>query len=129
MANPEPSIIIIGAGPAGLTAAYELTKRLQDPTSVLVLEADPQYVGGIARTVSHEGFRFDLGGHRFFSKNVEVEALWEEMLGEPLLVRQRLSRIYFGGRFYDYPLKLTNVLGNLGARRSARVLGELRLNP
>jgi len=124
--------VIIGAGPAGLSAAYELTKRGAGQYSVVVLEADPIHVGGIARTVEHRGYRFDLGGHRFFSKSDEIEALWTEMLGEPLLTRQRLSRIYYDGAFYNYPLKPLNVLGNLGLRRAAQVLasyGRARVQP
>ena len=71
--------IAIGAGPAGLTAAYELSKN---GAPVVVLESDPQYVGGISRTVNYKGFRFDIGGHRFFSKSREVEELWTEIAGD-----------------------------------------------
>src|SRR5579883_2681511 len=78
MSNPEYKAIIVGAGPAGLTAAYELSKHGQ---RVLVLESDPRYVGGISRTVAYHGYRFDIGGHRFFSKSREVEDLWTEILG------------------------------------------------
>ncbi len=117
-------VVIIGAGPAGLTAAYELTKHGADRFDVHVLEADPTYVGGIARTAQHRGYRFDIGGHRFFSKSDEIEALWAEMLGEHLITRQRLSRIHYDGRFYNYPLKPFNVLGNLGLRRAARVFAS-----
>jgi len=70
-------VVIMGAGPAGLTAAYELLKR---DVSVTVVEKDARQVGGLARTVEHNGYRFDIGGHRFFSKNDEVEALWTEIL-------------------------------------------------
>jgi protoporphyrinogen oxidase len=103
--------VVIGGGPAGLTAAYELNKHR---IPVTVLEADPVYVGGIAKTVEHRGYRFDIGGHRFFSKNEEVEALWTEILGDDMLSCGRLSRIYYQGKFYDYPLKAFNALSNLG---------------
>ncbi len=103
-------ILIIGAGPAGLTAAYELAKLgLQS----VVLEADVQ-VGGLARTVNYQGYRFDIGGHRFFSKVPLINELWQEILGEDLLVRPRLSRIHYGGHFFDYPLKALNALAGLG---------------
>ena len=101
--------VIIGAGPAGLTAAHELSPGGRPVT---VVEQDPQYVGGIARTVCYKGFRFDIGGHRFFSKNQEIEKLWTEILGDRMLVRDRLSRIYYRGRFFKYPLEIRNVLEN-----------------
>jgi protoporphyrinogen oxidase len=108
--------VILGAGPAGLTAAYELAKQGCHST---VLEADPEYVGGISRTVRWRGYRFDIGGHRFFSKNAEIEALWREILPDDLIEVGRLSRIYYEGKFYDYPLKAGNALKNLGLARSA----------
>ena len=101
----------MGAGPAGLTAAYELLKR---DVPVTVLEKDSKQVGGLARTVEHNGYRFDIGGHRFFSKNEEVEALWTEILGPEMLNRGRLSRIYYRGRFFAYPIQAVNALWNLG---------------
>ena len=104
-------VVIIGAGPAGLTASYELMKH--DITTT-VIEKDPTYVGGLARTVEHNGYRFDIGGHRFFSKNQEVEDLWTEILGPEMLTRDRLSRIYYRGRYFAYPLKAANALWNLG---------------
>ncbi len=108
---PSNRVVIMGAGPAGLTAAYELDKH---GVPVLVLEKDPHYVGGIARTEEHNGYRFDIGGHRFFSKNQEVEDLWTEILGDELLTCGRLSRIYYRGKYFDYPLKAANALLNLG---------------
>jgi protoporphyrinogen oxidase len=118
--SPYP-VVIMGAGPAGLTAALELVRNGAAPT---VLERDPRYVGGIARTVEHEGYRFDIGGHRFFSKNQEIEDLWTEILGEELLTCRRLSRIYYRGRYFDYPLRLGNALGSLGAVETARCLAS-----
>jgi len=103
--------VIIGAGPAGLTAAYELSKQ---HAPVVVLESDPQYVGGISRTVNYKDFRFDIGGHRFFSKSREVEDLWTEIAGEDMLDRPRSSRIYYRGQFYTYPLKPFEALSKLG---------------
>jgi len=103
-------VLITGAGPAGLTAAYELSKLGLQPT---VLEADDQ-VGGLSRTVNYRGYRFDIGGHRFFSKVPLINELWEEILREDFLVRPRLSRIYYRERFFDYPLKAANALAGLG---------------
>lgn len=103
-------VTIIGAGPAGLTAAYELSKLGLHPT---VIEADNQ-VGGLSRTVNYRGYRFDIGGHRFFSKVPLINELWKEMLREDFLVRPRLSRIYYREHFFDYPLKAANALTGLG---------------
>ena len=104
-------VVVIGGGPAGLTAAYELGKRGE---RAMVLEADSQ-VGGISRTVERDGWRFDIGGHRFFTKVKEVEALWHEILpDEDFLLRPRMSRIYYDGKYFDYPLKASNALKNLG---------------
>jgi protoporphyrinogen oxidase len=108
--------IIVGAGPAGLTAAYELAKA---GLPVLVLEGDPQYVGGLSRTIDYKGFGFDIGGHRFFSKSREVEELWTEIAGADLLTRQRSSRIYYRGQFFAYPLKPLEALAKLGVFESA----------
>ena len=108
-------VAIIGAGPAGLTAAYQLTKS---GYSVTVIEKDPVYVGGISRTVEHDGFRFDIGGHRFFSKSKEVVDLWNEILPDDFIERPRMSRIYYEGRFYSYPLRAFEALFNLGVWRS-----------
>src|ERR1041385_1534095 len=91
----KPKVVIIGAGPAGLTAGYLLSKNDVD---VVVLEADPVYVGGISRTVIYKGFHFDIGGHRFFSKSKAVEDLWTEILPNDMLVRPRCSRILYDGK-------------------------------
>jgi protoporphyrinogen oxidase len=115
--NARPcKAVIVGAGPAGLTAAYELSKAGQ---SVVVLESNPEYVGGISRTVQYRGYRFDIGGHRFFSKSNEVENLWTEILGSDMLQRPRSSKIYYGGQFYSYPLKPLEALSKLGFAQSA----------
>ncbi len=108
------SSVIIGAGPAGLTAAYELGKRGVTST---VLEASDQ-VGGISKTVSYRGYRFDIGGHRFFSKVPLINELWHEILGEEFLLRRRISRIYYNQHFFDYPLKPLNALAGLGPLES-----------
>jgi protoporphyrinogen oxidase len=108
-------VAVIGAGPAGLTAAYTLAK---DGIPVTVLEADPQYAGGIARTVEYKGFRFDIGGHPFFSKSKEIEDLWTELLPEDMLERPRLSRILYRGKLYSYPLNAAEALWKLGFSES-----------
>src|SRR5262245_17970490 len=108
--SKNPPTVIVGAGPAGLTAAYLLASRGQ---AVRVLEKDSQ-VGGIARTAAYKGFRFDIGGHRFFTKVTAVTDLWRAMLGPEFLKRPRLSRIYYGKKFFDYPLKPMNALFGLG---------------
>src|SRR5438477_11115856 len=109
-------VFVIGAGPAGLTAAYLLTKQ-GIPTTVI--EADPTYVGGISRTASYKDFLFDIGGHRFFSKSKEVVDLWKEILPDDFIERPRLSRIYYGGKYYSYPLSAFEALRNLGLFTSA----------
>ena len=111
-----PGTAVLGGGPAGLTAAYMLALR-GEPAELF--EADG-VVGGIAKTVEFGGYRFDLGGHRFFTKLKPVERLWHEMLGDELLVRPRLSRIYYQGKFFAYPLVAKDVLGRLGLVESAR---------
>ena len=110
--------VIIGAGPAGLTAAYFLCQAKMG--RVTVLETDPENVGGISRTVVHGEFRFDIGGHRFFSRSEFAEDFWTEMLGDDMILRERMSRIYYGGNFYSYPLRPLEALFNLGMIESAR---------
>src|SRR5947209_3482468 len=111
----KTNVAIIGAGPAGLTAAYVLAKNNVDVT---VLEADPVYVGGISRTATYKGFHFDIGGHRFFSKSKEVNDLWDELLPNDMLERPRSSRIFYGGKFFSYPLKAFEALHKLGVINS-----------
>jgi len=109
--------VVIGAGPSGLTAAYELTKHGLCP---VVVEKDT-IVGGLARTETYRGFRFDMGGHRFFTKDKEVEAMWREVLEHEFLRRSRLSRIYYKKVFFHYPLKPANALAGLGLVESIRI--------
>src|SRR5215217_7342363 len=111
----DVEVFVIGAGPAGLTAAYCLTKEMP---SVVVIEKDPTYVGGISRTVRYKDFLFDIGGHRFFSKAKEVVDLWQEILPDDFIDRPRLSRIFYGGKFYSYPLNAFEALRNLGIMKS-----------
>ena len=122
-------ILIIGAGPAGLTAAWEAEKH---GLQTLILEGDKQ-VGGISRTVERNGWRFDIGGHRFFTKVDEVYEIWDEILDkDDFLLRPRMSRIYYNKKFFDYPLKASNALFNLGIIEAIRcVLSYMyvRINP
>jgi protoporphyrinogen oxidase len=113
--------VVIGAGPAGLTAAYDLSKH---GYPVQVYEAT-DVVGGISQTVERDGWRFDIGGHRFFTKVAAVEALWHEILpDEDFLLRPRMSRIYYRGSLFDYPLKAGNALKGLGLIEAARCIGS-----
>ncbi len=110
-------VVVIGAGPAGLTAAYQLSK---DGVAATILESD-DIVGGISRTAERDGWRFDIGGHRFFTKVAPVEAIWHEILeDDEFLKRPRLSRIYYQGKYYDYPIKPLNALRNLGFIEAVR---------
>ena len=110
---PEPTIVI-GAGPAGLAAARELALA---GAPVTVLERDDM-VGGLSRTVEHQGFRFDIGGHRFFTKIDEVRRTWDAVMGDDFLMRERLSRIFYRGQLMDYPLKIGSTLRVLGIKDS-----------
>ena len=114
-------IAIIGAGPAGLTAAYLLVKAGQE---VVVFEKDSKYVGGISRTESYKGYHFDIGGHRFFSKSEEVENLWTEILGDDMIERQRSSRIFYNKKFFSYPLMATEALQKLGLIETSLCVGS-----
>jgi len=117
----DVDVAIIGAGPAGLTAGYLLTKQGK---SVAIIEQDETYVGGISRTVEHDGYRFDIGGHRFFSKSQQVVDLWNEILPDDFIQRPRMSRIYYEGKFYSYPLRAFEALGNLGILRSTACMAS-----
>jgi len=110
--------VVIGAGPAGLTAAYELAKK---GVQSITFEQGSK-VGGIARTETYKGYRFDIGGHRFFTKVPEVEQLWQEVLGDDFIKVPRLSRIYYDGKFFNYPLEPYDALSNLGVLNSAFIL-------
>ena len=113
--------VIIGAGPAGLTAAYMLMKQ-GVPSTVLELD---DIVGGISRTVERDGWRFDIGGHRFFTKVTVVDDLWFEILGaENFLKRPRMSRIFYEGKYYDYPIVPMNALKNLGFLEAVKCVGS-----
>ncbi len=115
--NFPKKVVIAGAGPAGLTAAYELVRRGLAP---IVLEKDT-LVGGISKTNFYQGYRFDLGGHRFYTKVASVNRIWEELLQERFLRVKRLSRIYYDGKFFDYPLRMGNVLRRLGFWESCAI--------
>jgi protoporphyrinogen oxidase len=118
-AQTDPDVVVIGAGPAGLTAAYMLTKHGVAPT---VLESD-NVVGGISKTAVRDGWRFDIGGHRFFTKVKAVDDLWFEILGkDDFLRRPRMSRIYYRKKFYDYPIVAMNALRNLGPIEATRCM-------
>ncbi len=119
-ATPERPVVIVGAGPAGLTAALELSRA---GVPVVVVEADAR-VGGLSQTVEYKGYRFDIGGHRFFTKIPAVRELWRSMLGADFLRRPRLSRILYGGRFFHYPLNPVNALLKLGVLQSLGVLAS-----
>jgi protoporphyrinogen oxidase len=114
----ENQVVIIGAGPAGLTAAYELTKHDIHP---IVLEQDDK-VGGIARTENYKDFHFDMGGHRFFTKSEAVNKMWHDILGDDFLLRPRLSRIFYRNKFFYYPLKYFNALSGLGLWQSVMIV-------
>ena len=121
-------VAVIGAGPAGLTAAYLLSK---DGYKVTVFEGD-DIVGGISRTAQYKGYRFDIGGHRFFTKIEPVQAIWEELLADEFISVPRMSRIHYRGRYFDYPLKAMNALQGLGLVNAVRIVMSYintQLNP
>jgi len=116
----DKKVVIMGAGPAGLSAGYELAKK---GISVTIIEKD-NVVGGISRTVCRNDFRFDIGGHRFFTKIDRVNELWQEVLADEFLRRPRLSRIYYNNKFFNYPLKPTNALMGLGVFNSMSIFAS-----
>jgi protoporphyrinogen oxidase len=125
MPDSSYDVVVIGAGPAGVSAAWRLSHDSQ--LRVCIIEADPVHVGGISRTHEYQGFLFDIGGHRFFSKSQEIEQLWSEMLPEDLLVRRRKSRIYYRGKFFDYPLQPIQAFIGLGPVESPRCVASYLL--
>src|SRR4051794_21320015 len=120
MTSSNRPVVVLGAGPAGLAAAFELVCHAQP---VQVYERAP-YVGGLARTVSRDGFRFDIGGHRWFTKNDELNQLFVWLLGDEIVRVHRISRIYFDGRYVEYPLRFGDVLTNIGFGMSVRALAD-----
>jgi protoporphyrinogen oxidase len=116
--SPAKPVVVLGGGPAGLTAGYLMAKQGKP---VVVLEASDQ-VGGLARTEVRDGYRFDLGGHRFFTKVAEVDRLWHEIMKEEFLRRPRQSRIYWNKKFLEYPLQGMDVIRKLGPVELTRAL-------
>ncbi len=124
----QRKFVIIGAGPAGLTAGYQLSKAGHPPTVV----EKTNNIGGLARTDNYKGYYFDMGGHRFFTKSKPVFDMWQEVLSDDFLKRPRLSRIYYRQKFFDYPLKPLNALKGLGLVETCRVItsyGRWKLFP
>jgi protoporphyrinogen oxidase len=119
--RPGDHVVVIGAGPAGLTAAYVLAQKTN--ARITVLEGD-RMVGGISRTEQYNGYRFDLGGHRFFTKIPPVQRMWKEVLGNEFIKVPRLSRIFYNGKYFDYPLKPMNALTGLGLLNAALIVAS-----
>src|SRR5207245_9016244 len=116
----EKFVVIIGAGPAGLTAALELSKH---KVPAVVLEAD-NTVGGLARTVNYKGYLFDIGGDRFFTKWDEVNGIWQEVLGDKFHERARLSGIVYRKKYCYYPLQARNAIPGLVRFESLRTVAR-----
>jgi len=128
--QPGDRVLVIGGGPAGLTAAYMLQ---QQGARVTVFEGT-EMLGGISQTAQYKGYRFDIGGHRFFTKVEPVERLWHEILGDEFISVPRMSRIHYRGKYFDYPLKAWNALSGLGLWQSVMVMAsyakaKIRPNP
>ncbi len=117
------SILIIGAGPAGLACAHELSIKKSRDFKVDIVEMENQ-VGGISKTIEFDGYYYDLGGHRFFSKIEEVNNIWEKTLPKDFITRKRLSRIFYNNKFYDYPLQFKNAFSNLGLIESLMIMAS-----
>ena len=100
MKNLQTEILIVGAGPSGLTAGFKLI----DKKEFIIIEKSPNYVGGISRTEKYKNFKFDIGGHRFFSKSKEINKLWDQILPHDIILRKRSSRILFRNKFYIYSI-------------------------
>lgn len=116
-------VVIIGAGPAGLACARELLRTGKNRYAVTIIEKDSQ-VGGLAKTILHKGYRFDIGGHRFYTKIPEVQTLYKTLLGSDMLVRKRVSRIYYQGKLYKYPLEIADVLTKIGLVTAWRIIAS-----
>jgi len=116
----EKTVVILGAGPAGLSTGYALARA---GWNVQIYDAAPQ-VGGLARTIEWNGFLFDIGGHRWFTKKDELNAFLVEVVGDELHWVERTSRIFFDGKYLDYPLRAANVLARIGPATSVRAIGD-----
>jgi protoporphyrinogen oxidase len=114
MEMPRDKIVILGAGPAGMSCAYTLAKANHHP---LILEKEKE-PGGLCRTIDFNGYLFDIGGHRFLSDSEEINRLWAEIMGHDMLRVKRLSRIYYDGKYFNYPLSFLNTFWNIGITKS-----------
>ena len=115
--NSAGKLVIVGAGPSGLAAALEATKNSND---VLVFESS-NHLGGLSRTIGFEDCLFDVGPHRFFTKNAEVNQLFNEILGNDQIRVKRLTRIFFKGKYFNYPITPLNALLGLGVFNSIAI--------
>lgn len=112
-------VLILGAGPAGLALAYKLSNEQVD---TVIIELDKGQVGGLSKTINHNGFLIDIGGHRFYTKSSEVMSFWKELLKEDWLKKERYSRIYYKNIFFDYPLRPIQCLLRLSFIKSIKIL-------